>query len=168
MRTNFFYTNFLNTPRGPGHPGKIPGTSQILLFEPKEDKLSREGANFSATTPSRGRPPPPTPPGGLRTQKVDLCVQEILWNPWLQRLVVLKLSGMFRRSASLAIPHLKSFAAIPSMSLVQLGHTNRNVLGKKNGPVFRNVCVFEVSRAVGIARFESVSEPQPHRTIQCH
>ena len=37
------------------------------------------------------------------------------------------LSGMFRRSASLAIPHLKSFAAIPSVSLVQLGHTNRNV-----------------------------------------
>ena len=36
-------------------------------------------------------------------------------------------SGMFRRNASLAIPHLKSFAAIPSMSLVQLGHTNRNV-----------------------------------------
>ena len=38
-----------------------------------------------------------------------------------------QLSGMFRRSASLAIPHLKSFAAIPSVSLVQLGHTNRNV-----------------------------------------
>ena len=39
----------------------------------------------------------------------------------------LQLSGMFRRSASLAIPHLKSFAAIPSVSLVQLGHTNRSV-----------------------------------------
>ena len=38
-----------------------------------------------------------------------------------------KLSGMFRRSASLAIPHLKSFAAIPSVSLALLGHTNRNV-----------------------------------------
>ena len=37
------------------------------------------------------------------------------------------LSGMFRRSASLAIPHLKSFAATPSVSLVQLGHTNRSV-----------------------------------------
>ena len=34
---------------------------------------------------------------------------------------------MFRRSASLAIPHLKSFAAISSVSLVQLGHTNRSV-----------------------------------------
>ena len=40
---------------------------------------------------------------------------------------ILRLSGMFRHSASLAIPHLKSFAAIPSVSLVQLGHTNRNV-----------------------------------------
>ena len=34
---------------------------------------------------------------------------------------------MFRRNASLAIPHLKSFAAILSVSLVQLGHTNRSV-----------------------------------------
>ena len=106
-----------------------------------------------------------------------------------------ELSGMFRRSASLAIPHHKSFAAIPSVSLVLLVHTNRNVRlshesqretalvthfqdqflttnkekwGKKNGPVFRKVCVFDVSRAVGISRFESVSEWQPHRTIQCH
>ena len=41
---------------------------------------------------------------------------------WLPRNV-----GMFRRSASLALPHLKSFAAIPSVSPVQLGHTNRSV-----------------------------------------
>ena len=34
---------------------------------------------------------------------------------------------MFRRSASLAIPHRKSFAAIPSVALVLLGHTNRNI-----------------------------------------
>ena len=31
--------------------------------------------------------------------------------------------------------------------------------------MFRKVCVFDVSRAVGIARFESVSESQSHRTI---
>ena len=37
------------------------------------------------------------------------------------------LGGMFRRSASLVIPHHKSFAAIPSVSLVLLGHTNRSV-----------------------------------------
>ena len=107
-----------------------------------------------------------------------------------------KLSGMFRRSASLAIPHLKSFAAIPSVTLMQLlgtriatfsCHTNRSVKlpsfrnfqdqilttnkekwGKKKGPVFRKVYAFDVSRAVGIARFKSVSESQPHRTIQCH
>ena len=34
---------------------------------------------------------------------------------------------MFCRSASLAIPHRKTFAATPSVSLVLLGHTNRNV-----------------------------------------
>ena len=34
---------------------------------------------------------------------------------------------MVRRSASLAIPHNQSFTAIPSVSLVLFGHTNRNV-----------------------------------------
>ena len=34
---------------------------------------------------------------------------------------------MFRRSASLASPHRKSFAAILSVSSVPLGHTNRSV-----------------------------------------
>ena len=33
VHTNFFCTKFLNTPRGPGHPGKILGTSQTPLFE---------------------------------------------------------------------------------------------------------------------------------------
>ena len=65
MRTNFFCTNFSSTPRGPGHPGQIPGTSQIPLLQTQGrqtfeagHELSREGTNFSATTPSRGRPPP--------------------------------------------------------------------------------------------------------------
>ena len=48
-------------------------------------------------------------------------------NPRVRKIFVRNLSGMFRRSASLAIPHLKSFAEIPSLSLVQLGHTNRNI-----------------------------------------
>ena len=39
-----------------------------------------------------------------------------------------ELSGRFRRSASLALPHRRSFASIPSVSLVHLGHTNRNFL----------------------------------------
>ena len=34
---------------------------------------------------------------------------------------------MFRRSASLAIPHCKSFAAVPSVSQVLFGHTNRSI-----------------------------------------
>ena len=102
---------------------------------------------------------------------------------------------MFRRSASLAIPHRQSFAAIPSVSLVHLGHTNRSSVsvshesqrkialvwalsrpipdyqqgevGERHRPLFRKVCVFDVLRAVRIARFESVSEFQPNRTIQC-
>ena len=39
-----------------------------------------------------------------------------------------KLSGMFRHCASLAIPHLRSFAAILCVSPVLLGYTNRSVL----------------------------------------
>ena len=35
------------------------------------------------------------------------------------------LRGKFRRSALLAIPHRKSSVAIPSVSLVLLGHTYR-------------------------------------------
>ena len=38
-----------------------------------------------------------------------------------------KLSGVFRRCASLAIPHRKSFAAVPFFPLVLVGHTNRSV-----------------------------------------
>ena len=73
------------------------------------------------------------------------------------------------------IPHRKSFATIPSFSLVLLGHTNRNASvshesqreialvqtlsgpmpdyqqgegGKIVGPLFRKELVFDVSRAV--------------------
>ena len=58
MSTNFFCTSSLNTPRGPGHPRNIFGTSGVPPFETQGDKLLREGTNFSTTTPSHGRPPP--------------------------------------------------------------------------------------------------------------
>ena len=124
-----------------------------------------------------------------------MCSLKVCFGDHLLR-VAGRLSGRFRCNASLAIPHRKSFVAIPSLSLVLLGHTSRSVKlsherraklpslrhfqdqflttnkekwGKKNGPVFRRVCVSDVSGAVvGIAPFESVSELQPHRTIQCH
>ena len=71
MRTNFFCTDFLNTPRGPGHPGKIPGTSQIPLFE------SQGAQTFEGWHKLFGHHPfawkTPTPPGGLGTQMVNLC-----------------------------------------------------------------------------------------------
>ena len=50
-------TNFLNNLRGPGHLGKISGTSQMPLFE-TQGRQTFEGTNFSATTPSRGGPAP--------------------------------------------------------------------------------------------------------------
>ena len=71
MRTKFVCTNFLNTARGPGHPGRIPGTSRIPLFE-TQGRQSFEGGHevfghhrFAWKTP--------TPPGGLRTQTLNLC-----------------------------------------------------------------------------------------------
>ena len=44
----------------------------------KEDKLSREGTSFPATTPSRGSPPH----RGLRTQKVNLCALSLACTFW--------------------------------------------------------------------------------------
>ena len=84
MRTNFFCTNFLNTARGPGHPGKIPGTSQILLFE------TQGRQTFEGEHELFGRHPfawkTPTPLGGLRTQKVNLCALFSFLNEQLQRI----------------------------------------------------------------------------------
>ena len=58
-------------PLGPGHPGKIPGTSQALSLEAL-GKQTFEGGN------ERFDPHPfacktPTPLGNLRAQKVHLC-----------------------------------------------------------------------------------------------
>ena len=70
MRTKFFCTNFLNTPRGPGHPGKIPGTSQIPLFETQGRQTFEGGHEVFGHHPFEWKTP--TPLGGLRTQKVYL------------------------------------------------------------------------------------------------
>ena len=73
MRTNFCCTNFLNTPRGPGHPGKIPGTSQIPLFETQGRQTFEGGHEVFGHHPFAWKTP--TPPGSLRTQKVNLCAR---------------------------------------------------------------------------------------------
>ena len=70
-RTSFFGTNFLNTPRGPGHPGKIPGTSQIPLLETQGRRTFEGGRELFGHHPFAWKTP--TPPGGLRNQKVNLC-----------------------------------------------------------------------------------------------
>ena len=66
LRTNFFCTNFLNSPRGPGHPGKIPGTSQIPPFESQGRQTFEGGHELFGHHPFVRKTP--TPPGGLRTQ----------------------------------------------------------------------------------------------------
>ena len=71
MRTKFFCTNFLNTARGPGHPGKIPGTSRIPLFETQGRQSFEGGHEVFGHHPFAWKTP--TPPGGLRTQKLSLC-----------------------------------------------------------------------------------------------
>ena len=70
MRTKFFCTNFLNTARGPGHPGKIPGTSRIPLFETQGRQSFEGGHEVFGHHPFAWKTP--TPPGGLRTQKLNL------------------------------------------------------------------------------------------------
>ena len=55
----FFTHKLFEHGQGSGTSGKkFPRHPRFLSSKPKEDKLSREGANFSATTPSCGRPPP--------------------------------------------------------------------------------------------------------------
>ena len=71
MHTKFFCTNFLNTARGPGHPGKIPGTSRIPLFETQGKQSFEGGHEVFGHHPFAWKTP--TPPGGLRTQKLNLC-----------------------------------------------------------------------------------------------
>ena len=71
MRTKFFCTNFLNTARGPGHPGKNPGTSLIPPFETQGRQTFKGGHEVFGHHPFARKTP--TPPGGLRTQKVNLC-----------------------------------------------------------------------------------------------
>ena len=56
MRTNFFCTNFLSTPTSPGHPSKIPGTSQIPLFE-TQGRQTFEGGHENFLDPLRMRKP---------------------------------------------------------------------------------------------------------------
>ena len=70
MRTNFLCTNFLNTPRGPRHPGKIPGTSQIPLFETQGRQTFEGGHELFVHHPFTWKTP--TPSGGLRIRKVNL------------------------------------------------------------------------------------------------
>ena len=62
-----------------GHAGKIPGTFQIPLLE------TQGRQTFEGRHELLGRHPfawkTPTPPGGLRTQKVDLCA---LFRAWIK------------------------------------------------------------------------------------
>ena len=71
MRTNFFGTNFLNTPKSPGHPGQIPGTSRIPLFKTQGRQTCEGEPELFGHHPFAWKTP--TPPRGLRTQKVNLC-----------------------------------------------------------------------------------------------
>ena len=65
----FFGTNFLNTAGVPGHPDQNPGTSQIPLFETQGRQTFEGGHEVFGHHPFPWKTP--TPPGSLRTQKVN-------------------------------------------------------------------------------------------------
>ena len=67
----FLHQLFVNTPRGSGHPGKIPGTSLIPLFETQGRQTFEGWHELFGHHPFAWKTP--TPPGGLWTQKVNLC-----------------------------------------------------------------------------------------------
>ena len=58
MHELFFAQTFGTPPGVRDIPAKFTGHPRLISSKSKEDKLSREGTNFSATTPSHGRPPP--------------------------------------------------------------------------------------------------------------
>ena len=64
MRTKFFGTNFLTSLRNPGHPSKIPGTSQIPLFETQGRQTCEGGHELFDPLPFVWKTA--TPPGALR------------------------------------------------------------------------------------------------------
>ena len=61
----FFCTNFLNALRGPGCPGKSPGTSQIPPYQTQGRQTFEGGQELFDHYPFGQKTP--TPPGGLRT-----------------------------------------------------------------------------------------------------
>ena len=71
-----------------------------------------------------------------------------------------QLSGMFCRSASLAIPHRKSFAAIPSC----LPSYQQGEVGKKRAFVSRGFWFLTFRRPFAAHD----SNPYLNRTMQCH
>ena len=86
----FSWTNFVNTLGSEVRDiaAKFPGHPRFLFSKPKEDKLSRESTNFSATTHSRGKTPTPPHWAVSRPKKVNLCVffsclsrGGLLWGP---------------------------------------------------------------------------------------
>ena len=80
MCTIFVCASFLNTPRDPGHPGRIPGTSQIPLFETQGRQSFEGGHELFGHHPFAWKTP--TPSGGLRTQKVNPCAFLSFLKPW--------------------------------------------------------------------------------------
>ena len=71
MSTNFLAQTFWTHPGVRDIPTKLPGYPRLPPSKPKENKLSREGARTFRPPPLRVKTS--TPPGGLRTQKVNLC-----------------------------------------------------------------------------------------------
>ena len=57
MRTNFIFTNFSNTPRGPGHPGRTFGTSQVPPFETQGRQTFEGGHELFGLHPFAWRTP---------------------------------------------------------------------------------------------------------------
>ena len=60
MNTNSFSTNFLNTHRGLGHPGKIPGTYKVPLFNTQGRQTFEGGHELFRPPHLRVEDPHPT------------------------------------------------------------------------------------------------------------
>ena len=75
-RMQLFFAQLFEHPQGSGHPGNIPGTSQVPPFETQGRQTFKGGHELFDPNPFAWKTP--TPPGGLRIQKVNLCARTFL------------------------------------------------------------------------------------------
>ena len=79
MRTNFFFHKLFEHPQRSGHPGKIPGTSQVPSVETQGRQTFEGGHKLFDPHPFAWKTPPPHP-AVSGPQKLIFVLFFLAWN----------------------------------------------------------------------------------------